>query len=155
MPKPKKIIKERRASRRVSASKVIPEGVVRLNTGQEVELVNIGLNGTILVRTRIMLPPGAYVRLRLRMPKNVFSLDGRIERSRVVGLKQTKIMYEAAVTLDGGLPTALAEIVRQTEEQQSPGVQSASKSANPGAARLSEASQIWVLDSQTTGAENR
>jgi hypothetical protein len=154
MPKSKREnTKERRASRRVPAPEVLPKAVARLNTGQEVELVNIGLNGTVLVKTRIMLHPGACVRLRLKLPKEMIHMDGRVQRSRVVGLKQTKIMYEAAVILDGGLPQPLADIVQQTDEQKTPAEPSSVQYPNPQIATLSDSAQIWVLNAQLAGAE--
>ena len=153
MPRVKRdISKERRASRRLPISEVIPKAVARLNTGQEVELVNIGLNGTVLVKTRILLHPGAYVRLRLKLPKETIILDGRVQRSRVIGLKQAKIMYEAAVILHEGLPQTLADIVQRMDERNSSAEQSSAQDPNPDIASLSESAQIWVLNSQAAGA---
>jgi hypothetical protein len=145
--------KERRASRRLPVSQVIPKAIARLNTGQEVELVNIGLNGTVLVKTRIMLHPGAYVRLRLKLPKEMINLDGRVQRSRVIGLKQAKIMYEAAVILPEGLPQPLADIVQRMDERNSSAEQSSTPDLNPDISSLSESAQIWVLNTQAAPAE--
>ncbi|MBN1567242.1 MAG: hypothetical protein JXA73_05320 [Acidobacteria bacterium] len=154
MPKPKRNNnQERRAARRLPVSQIIPKPVARLNTGQEVELVNVGLNGTVLVKTRIMLHPGSFVRLRLKMPNEMINLDGRVQRSRVIGVKQTKIMYEAAVILDKGLPQSLADIVQRMDEPSSPAEQSSDQEPNPALTNLSESAQIWVLNTPSSGAE--
>ena len=144
--------KERRASRRVPASKVIPQGIARLNTGHEVALVNIGLNGTILVNTKIMMPPGSCVRLRLKVSKSLINLDGRIQRSRVIGLKQTKILYEAAIILDGGLPQPLVNLLQQPDEASPPAEQPSFLDLHPKG-MLPDTAQLWILNTQGTAAE--
>ncbi len=137
---------------------MIPSAVAQLNTGQEVELVNIGLNGTVLIKTRIILPPTANVRLRLRLSKDIVNLDGRIQRSRVVSLKQTKVVYEAAIILDGGLPQPLAAIAQRMNEQ-TPASEPSSpaQEINPNTSSLVEPAMLWVLDKQSaaksTGTE--
>jgi|WetSurSiteA1Bulk_404760.scaffolds.fasta_scaffold05272_5 hypothetical protein len=145
--------KERRASRRIPASKVIPHGIARLNTGHEVGLVNIGLNGTILVNTKIMMPPGSCVRLRLKISKTLINLDGRIQRSRVVGLKQAKILYEAAMILDGGLPQPLANLLQRRDEANPQAEQSSSRDFHPEAMTLPDTAQLWILNAPGVAAE--
>jgi hypothetical protein len=145
--------KERRASSRVPASKVIPHGVAKLTTGHEVGLVNIGLNGTILVNTKIMMPPGSCVRLRLKISRALINLDGRIQRSRVVGLKQSKIMYEAAIILDGGLPQPLASLLQRRNEANPTAEERSSRDFHPEAMMLPDIAQLWILDTQNVAAE--
>ena len=145
--------KERRASRRIPASKVIPHGIARLNTGHEVGLVNIGLNGTILVNTKIMMPPGSCVRLRLKISKALINLDGRIQRSRVVGLKQAKILYEAAVILDGGLPQPLVDLLQRSEEINPPAELPSLQDLHPETMTLPDTAQLWILNAQGAAAE--
>ncbi len=106
--------KERRASPRVPASQVIPHSKARLATGQEVELVNFNLNGAILIRSGIMLNPGAYVHMRLEIPGSSMNFGGRIRRCRISSIKQAKIQYEAAIILDENLPLPLFAKVRKS-----------------------------------------
>ncbi len=138
--------KERRASRRVPASEAIPHGSTRLASGQEVKLVNIGFNGTILVNSKKMLLPGSTVRLRLIMPGASMNLDGRIRRCRVTCLKQQKIQYEAAIILDGGFPPLLVDMLHQRYEVNSQEEPYSLQEINSGVTIVSEAAQIWVLD---------
>ena len=145
--------KERRASRRVPALKVIPHGIARLSSGHEVGLVNIGLNGTILVSTKIMLSPGSCIRLRLKISEALINLDGRIQRSRVVGLKQAKILYEAAMILDGGLPQPLANLLQRRDEANPQAEQSSSRDFHPEAMTLPDTAQLWILNAPGVAAE--
>jgi hypothetical protein len=153
MPRSKsKNTAERRTFRRILASEVIPLGVARLATGQYVGLVNIALNGGVLIHSEVMLNPGSAVRLRLNVPEEYsLNLEGRIQRCRIIGLKQTKIQYEAGIVLDGGLPQPLAERLSQLIEEYPQVEQSTLQSDDPEGRTFSEA-HLWILDSQE-GAE--
>lgn len=144
---------ERRSSPRVPASEVIPHGVTRLATGQEVALMNIGLNGSILINTTIILSPGSLVRLRMNILGISMNLEGHVQRCRVVGLKQTKVQYEAAIILDGGLPQPLAERLQPLDEQNPQAEQSSLQDKNPDAMALKDTAQLWVLNTQEAGTE--
>jgi hypothetical protein len=140
--------KERRASPRIAASEVIPHAVTRLASGQEVELVNISLNGAILINSRIMLAPGSSVRLKMKIPGSSMKLEGRIQRCKVIGLKEAKIQYEAAIILDGGFPQPLAEKLNQLDQENSPIDQPAPQEINLDTLALPETAELWVLNSQ-------
>jgi hypothetical protein len=153
MPKMKRINKEeRRSAPRVIASEVIPRAVTRLTSGQEVGLVNIGLNGTVLVTSKIMLSPGSYIRLRLKIQRDIIILNGRIIRCRVVKLKQAKIQFEAAIILDGGLPQPLAEILRLHGETAPGAEQSSLQDINSDLMTLPETAELSLLNGPGTKA---
>ena len=143
---------ERRTSRRVLASEVIPQGTTRLATGEEVGLVNISLSGAILITTKDMLPPGSVVRLGISIPDAAIDLKGRVQRCRVVGLKQAKIQYEAAVILEGGFPPPLAEKLRHLDEHNPPTEQSSLQDTSPDKMKLPDKAQIWILNPPDAGA---
>jgi hypothetical protein len=105
--------RERRASPRVPAKEVIPQGTARLATGQEVELVNINLNGALLIRSIVALTPGSIVQMKLDLPGSSTYFGGRIRRCRITNIKQTRIQYEAAVIPDDNLPLPLFAKVRK------------------------------------------
>jgi hypothetical protein len=136
---------ERRASRRVPASKVVPHGITRLATGQEVKLINISGNGAILINSNVVLLPGSFVRLKMKIPGSLVNLDGRIQRCRVIGLKEERIKYEAAIVLDGGLPQPLAETLRFLDEE-NPSTKTISlQDMNLGNMPLPDTAELWVL----------
>jgi hypothetical protein len=91
---------ERRSSQRIAAGDAISERTVTLGAGEEVELVNVSLNGGILIRGETVLKPGFYVRLRLKVPGEAISLGGHVRRCRVIRINKSKIEYEAAIVLD-------------------------------------------------------
>jgi hypothetical protein len=154
MPKCKRINnKERRTAPRVSASKVIPDGTTELITGQEVELVNISLSGAILIYSKVMLLPGSPVRLKLKIPGHSMNIGGRIQRCRVVALKNAKIQYEAAIILNKAFPQPLAERLRLLGGEDLQTEQYSLKEAAPDEMVLPETAQLWVLDEQGVGAE--
>ena len=78
------------------------------------------------------------------------SLEGRVHRCRVVGLKQAKIQYEAAILIEGGFPEPLAGIMQQLDEGSLSAEQSLQE-IDPDSIELPETAQLWVLNSQ--GAE--
>jgi hypothetical protein len=131
---------DRRIVSRIPASKVVPKRITKLASGQEVNLVNIGLNGTILIKCAEMLSPGASIRLKLQIPGAAISLEGRIQRCRVINLNNDKIMYEAAIILDGGLPKLLADILEQQK------VKNLSPETDRGLKKLPKIVQLWVAD---------
>jgi hypothetical protein len=110
MPKSKQvrpIKKERRASPRIPASKVIPHGMLRFPAGQEVELIDINVDDGLRIRSKIMLKPGSAIRLRLDVPGASYSLGGSVQRCRIFNIRQEEIQYEAAVILDEIFPLQL------------------------------------------------
>ena len=140
--------KERRSSRRILASEAIPQAVTRLASGQRVELINIGLNGSILINSAIVLSPGSYIRLRMTISNALMTLEGRVVRCRVVGLKQAKIQYEAAVVLDEGLPPLLARALEVPEAEDSPADSPSLQEANPDTMVLPSTAELWILGAQ-------
>ena len=107
----KPIVKERRASIRIPASKVIRHWTLRASTGQEVELVDMNVDDGIQIKGRIMLKPGARVRIMLDTPEASYDLGGSIRRCRVVSIKEEEIQYEAAVILDEIIPLHLSAVL--------------------------------------------
>ena len=107
MDKCKKVVKERRASPRIPASKVIPRGKLKFSSGQEVELVDINVDNGLRIKSKIMLKPGSSVRLRLDVPGGSYNLGGSIRRCRICGINQEEVQYEAAVILDEIVPLHL------------------------------------------------
>ena len=144
--------RERRASRRILATDVIPQGITRLASGHGVRLVNIALNGSILINSKLMLSPGSSVRLKLNLPENEMILEGRVYRCRVVGLKMAKIQYEAAILLENGLPDPLADKLRQVEDGTS-AAECSSNDIHPKSVEYPGTAQLWVLDSQCAEAQ--
>jgi hypothetical protein len=140
--------KERRASPRFIASELIPHAVTKLATGQEVELVNFSLDGAILISSGIMLAPGACVHLRMAISGASMSLEGRVQRCRVIGLKQEKIQYEAAIILDEGIPLPLAAILELSDAKKSPSKPRESQNINPDTLPLPDTAKIWVISDQ-------
>jgi hypothetical protein len=136
---------ERRASRRVPASEVVPQGITRLSTGQEVKLINISLHGAILIHSNVLLSPGSYVRLRIKIPGSLISLDGRIQRCRVIALKQEKVKYEAGIVLDGGFPQQLAERLQQLDANNPQPEAISLTELNQGAMTPSDTAELWIL----------
>jgi hypothetical protein len=106
------IVKERRASIRIPASKVIRHRTLRASMGQEVELVDINVDDGIRIKGRIMLKPGARVRLMLDTPEASYDLGGSVRRCRIVSIKE-EIQYEAAVILDEILPLHLNAVLHK------------------------------------------
>jgi hypothetical protein len=152
MPKLKRIVTgDRRAAPRVSASEAVPHRITKLASGQEVKLVNIGINGTILINCTKTLSPGSYTRLKLQVPGAALNLEGRVRRCRVISLKSGKIYYEAAIILDGGLPKLLADRVKQQEVKKPPADQP--KSPETELKKLPETAQLWVADTPEAVAE--
>ena len=139
---------ERRASRRVLASNVIPQEITRLASGQDVELINISESGSILIYSDVVLLPGSSVRLRMKIPGSLLNLDGRIQRCRVTGLKQEKIKYEAAIIIDGGLPQALAQRIQFLDEEYLPSEVPSLPEINPVFMPLPDTAELWVLNAQ-------
>lgn len=151
MPRFRRIVTaERRASRRVPASDVLPQAEMMLANGQEVRLINISLGGSILINCKTMLAPGSLVRLKLSIPESSMVLEGRVHRCKVVGLKYAKIQYEAAIILDGGLPEPLAAKLNHLEDRTSSSEKS-SPDWSLDAASLSGTARLWILNRQ--GAE--
>ena len=149
MPRFRRInTKERRSSRRIQASDVIPHAITRLASGQKVELVNIGLNGAVLINSAIMLAPGSYIRLRMALPDALVSLEGRVIRCRVVGLKQARIQYEAAIVIDEGLPSLLAEQLQLPETEDASPISPSLQELNPNSMVLPSTAELWVLNAQ-------
>jgi len=107
------LFKERRASIRIPASKVIQHWTLRASTGQEVELVDINVDDGIQIKGRIMLKPGSRVRLMLDTPEASYDLGGSVRRCRVVSIKEEEIQYEAAVILDEILPLHLNAVLHK------------------------------------------
>ncbi len=101
------ITKERRASPRIPASKVIPRGTLRISSGQEVELIDINVDDGLRIRSKVMLKPGASVRLRLDVPGASYNLGGSIRRCRIYCIRQEEVLYEAGVILDEIVPLQL------------------------------------------------
>ena len=117
MAKPKRvqpIIKERRSSPRIPASKVVPRGILRFPAGQEVELVDINVDDGLRIRSKLMLKPGSNVRLRLDVPGASYNLGGAVRRCRICSIGQEQIQYEAAVILDEILPLKLNAEIQKT-----------------------------------------
>jgi hypothetical protein len=141
-------VKERRAAPRFLASEVIPRAVTRLATGQEVELVNISLNGGILITCGIMMGPGSSVRLRVTMPGASMTMDGHVERCRIVGIKQAKIQYEAVIILDEEFPQPLAAKLGLSDAKKSPSKSPKTQDIKPSALPLADAAQLWVLQAK-------
>lgn len=144
------ITTERRASRRIPASDVLPKVETKLATGLEVRLINLALCGSILIYSKTILSPGSLVRLRLSIPQSVMMLEGRVQRCRVVGLKHAKIQYEAAIILSGGFPEPLAAMLQHLEDE-NPSTKESSRECSPGDAALPETAQLWILNER--GAE--
>jgi len=86
---------------------VIPHGTVKLATGLEVELVNINVDGGILIRSEVLIKPGSYVRLKLDVPGASANLGGYVRRCKIASIKHAKIHYEAAILLDEKFPFPL------------------------------------------------
>lgn len=99
--------RERRASPRIPAEQAIPDAVMRLAAGQEVELININLDGGLLIKSDTMLKPGSYVRLRLDIAGESTTVGGCVRRCRIATIKNSKIYYEAAIILNEKFPLPL------------------------------------------------
>jgi hypothetical protein len=78
--KMKPIARERRASPRIPASKVIPRGTLRFPAGQEVQLIDINVDDGLRIRSKILLKPGSAIRLRLDVPGASYNLAGSVRR---------------------------------------------------------------------------
>ncbi len=139
---------ERRSAQRIPATEMIPHAITRLASGQEVELINIGLNGSILINSRKMLAPGSSVRLRMTFPGVKINIEGQVLRCRVVGLKQAKIQYEAAIVFDDGLPPMLAERLHASDAQDSQSTPDSAQEPNPDMMILPATAELWVLGAQ-------
>jgi hypothetical protein len=149
MKKPKRADnKERRAAPRFPASEVLPHAVTRLATGQEVELVNLSLNGGILINTGIMLAPGSCIRLRVAIPGTALNLDGRVQRCRVVGLKQAKVQYEAVIILDERFPMPLATKLGLSSANKAPSKLDKASDINALTFVLPETAELWVINAK-------
>lgn len=107
------IARERRASPRIPASKVIPRGTLRFPAGQEVELIDINVDDGLRIRSKIMLKPGSPIRLRLDVPGASYNLGGSVRRCRIFSIQQEEIQYEAAVILDEIFPLQLNAELRK------------------------------------------
>ncbi len=152
MPRFRRIVTtERRASRRIPASDVLPQAETKLATGQEVRLINFALSGSVLINSKTMLSPGSPVRLKLSIPESAMILEGRVHRCRVVGLKHAKIQYEAAILLDRGFPEPLATLLRHVEDGNSSPEESCQE-FKPDEASLPETAQLWILKGQDAEA---
>lgn len=101
------IAKERRSSPRIPADKVIPDGILSLPAGQEVELIDINVDDGLRIKSKVMLKPGSAIRLRLDVPGASYNLAGSIRRCMISGITQEEVQYEAAVILDEILPLQL------------------------------------------------
>ncbi len=110
-------------------------------------MINIALNGGILINSKTMLSPGSVVRLRLNIPDSAMLLEGRVHRCRVVGLKHAKIQYEAAILLEGEFPEPLAEILRSLDEESS-SLEECSQEISPDGITLPETAQLWIMNGQ-------
>jgi hypothetical protein len=137
--------RERRSSRRLPANAIVPQGITRLSTGQEVKLININVNGGILIYSHTMLAPGSYVRLKMKIPGSLIHMDGRIQRCRIIDLKKEKVKYEAAIVLDGGLPKQLAERAQFLDRESFASESGSLSESNPGSMPLLEQAEIWIL----------
>lgn len=141
--------KDLRSSRRVPASDVVVQETTQPSAGQEVKLVNISLNGAVLIRSKVILPPGSTVLLKITVSGSLIHLEGRVQKSSITAIKGEKINYESAVILDGGLPFELPARLQFLDEANiqldtAPGTET-----NFDAIPLPEQTQLWV---KTTGA---
>jgi hypothetical protein len=126
----------------------MPQSNIRLASGQEVELVNIALNGGVLINSKTMLSPGSFVRLKVNSLESGMVLEGRVHRCKVVGLKQAKIQYEAVILLEDGFPEPLAEMLCHSgTEKRSAGC--CSREINPSGVGLPETAELWILTEAT------
>ena len=149
MPRFRRInTKERRSAHRLSASEVVPHAITRLSSGQKVELINLGLNGAVLIHSTIMLAPGSCIRLRMAIPDALMVLEGHVVRCRVIGLRQAKIQYEAAIVLDEGLPLPLTEKLQPSDTEDTFSESSSLPGINPVAASLPSTAELWVLNAK-------
>ena len=141
--------KERRASRRMPAVEILPQEVTQLATGQIVDLVNIGLNGSLLIKTRTSLAPGALARLRMKIPGSSLTMEGRVLRCRVIGLNLTKIRYEAALVLNEGLPPLLAELVLAWDLAKARLESTPPEDINLDTLTLPVKAKLWIVNAQS------
>jgi hypothetical protein len=150
MAKKKRINDEdRRSARRVPASEVIPQAMARLATGQEVKLINISLNGAVLIHSNTVLSPGSLVRLRLKIPGSLINLEGRTQRCRVVALKQSKVKYEAAIILFGEMPQPLADRLKQLDEEHPQSETASPQNMNHGSMPFPDTAELWISNPQS------
>lgn len=130
------------------ATDVIPQATTRLAAGQEVKLINIGLNGTLLIQSSVILAPGSPIRLRLKIPGALMTMEGRIQRSRVIGLLQAKVKYEAAIILDSELPQPLVERLQFLDEDGAPAPSQPFQGIGWNTQLLPDTAELWVLEGQ-------
>jgi hypothetical protein len=78
-----------------------------------VELVDMNVDDGIRIKGKIMLKPGARVRLMLDTPETSYDLGGSVRRCRIVSIKEEEIQYEAAVILDEVLPLHLNAVLHR------------------------------------------
>jgi hypothetical protein len=110
--------------------------------------VNLSLNGGILIHSKTMLSPGSFVRLRLDTRENGMVFEGRVHRCKVIGLRQAKIQYEAAIILEAGFPEPMAEILHNWDAEKR-SADRCSREANPHGIALPGTAQLWILNEAT------
>jgi hypothetical protein len=138
--------KERRRSCRISAKEALPQAITRLASGLEVELINIGINGSLLIKTKKMLSPGSYIRLSLEASSKDLVLEGRVLRCKVIGVQLSEVGFEAAIILNNGLPAQLVELLGPSIERELSSTQMSTQEEAPGSASSPPTAELWVLD---------
>ncbi|RPI51802.1 MAG: hypothetical protein EHM55_18065 [Acidobacteria bacterium] len=105
------IVRERRASRRLSALDSPGMDRARLRPGRMAHVINL-CSGGALIETDWRLLPGTRVELQLGHPVPKFSVAGRILRCHVALLDRERIRYRGALAFEEQLP--LGEVTTHT-----------------------------------------
>lgn len=133
---------DRRNETRHDAARLGPV-TARLVGGSEVRLVNFSNRG-ILVESDARLQIGARASVRITTKDGTVVVTGRVVRSRVKGLINGVLLYDAGLNLDNELSLAPAEIVEAA----------APVAADPAEDAASDgAADEWSVDGEGSGLE--
>ncbi len=97
---------DRRSSPRLPISAIRALKGVKLVPGAGVNLINISRGGALL-EANICMKPNAHICIRLETAEAVYTLRGRVLRSRAARLSGPSLIFECAVTFDEQLVSLL------------------------------------------------
>ena len=97
------VVRERRASRRISGLAASGLDRARLRPGRTAHVVDLSSGGA-LIETDWRLLPGLRVELQLGQPVPRFCVAGRILRCHVALLDRSRIRYRGALAFEEQLP---------------------------------------------------
>ncbi len=91
--------RERRIDQRLPATAIRALKSVKLLAGEGVRLINISRGGALL-ESNISMKPGSHISIRLETTEAVFTIRGRVLRSRATKMDGRHLVFQSAIQFD-------------------------------------------------------